>query len=478
MRIRGLKNKKFLAGIAAVLGAAALVAACGGGGSDASLGSLVTPSTTGTSTPATTPSTTTTATGSSAPSTGTGTGTGSSTTTSGTSSSLPASMLKVKHVFVITLENKSYADTFGTSTQDPYLRGTLVPMGALLTQYFGTGHVSLDNYVSMVSGQPSTLETQADCTSYDDFQQSGTTTDGLSLPIGTGCVYPTTVKTLPDQLKATGLTWKGYMQDMGNDPTRESATCGHPALNTKDLTQTPEAPTASVPAGDQYASRHNPFMYFHSIVDSPDCATNVVELNNLTADLSSVATTANFTFITPNLCNDGHDGDGTGAAGKGCVNGNPGGLTSSDSFLQTWIPKIMASPAYQQDGLIVINFDESALTTASPVTDPTTGITTVTISASGQGCCGQQGGPNVTRPFVEVIPVSATLHYELNYQGFGGDQVGAVLISQFIKPGTVSNTPYNHYSLLKSLEDIFQVGGYLGYANQPGLVGFGSDIFN
>ncbi len=48
------------------------------------------------------------------------------------------------------------------------------------------------------------------------------------------------------------------------------------------------------------------------------------------------------------------------------------------------------------------------------------------------------------------------------HQSHGGDRTGAVLLSPFIKPGTVSTTPYNHYSMLKSLEDIFQVGGYLG----------------
>jgi phosphatidylinositol-3-phosphatase len=63
---------------------------------------------------------------------------------------------EVKHVFVIVLENKSFSDTFGTSTQDPNLQQTLVPMGSLLTQYYGTGHVSLDNYISMISGQSPT----------------------------------------------------------------------------------------------------------------------------------------------------------------------------------------------------------------------------------------------------------------------------------------------------------------------------------
>jgi len=54
------------------------------------------------------------------------------------------------------------------------------------------------------------------------------------------------------------------------------------------------------------------------------------------------------------------------------------------------------------------------------------------------------------------------------YEGFGGDRVGAVLLSPFIQAGSTSDTPYNHYSLLRSLEDIFQLDGYLGYAaNDP-----------
>src|ERR1700744_3047482 len=69
----------------------------------------------------------------------------------------------VKHVFVIVLENKDFSQTFGTSTQDPYLQQTLVPMGGLLNAYYGTGHVSLDNYISMISGQAPTPDTDDDC---------------------------------------------------------------------------------------------------------------------------------------------------------------------------------------------------------------------------------------------------------------------------------------------------------------------------
>ncbi|GAB7543692.1 hypothetical protein CS8_033640 [Cupriavidus sp. 8B] len=368
---------------------------------------------------------------------------------------------QIKHVFVITLENENYATTFGANSKAPYLAQTLASQGALVQQYYGTGHVSLDNYIAMISGQSPTLETDNDCPTYQDFSLTGMTPDGQA--IGTGWVYPASVKTLPDQLKSAGYTWKGYQGDMGNDPTREAATCGHPTLNTTDLTQAAEAPSAAVPLGDQYATRHNPFMYFHSIIDSPDCGQNVVNLNRLTTDLQSISTTANFNLITPNLCDDGHDGP--------CVNGQPGGLTSANAFLQKWVPVITASPAFQQDGLLIINFDESSYAT---VTQPSAGETDLTFT--GTTCCSQQPGPNLP-----AFPQSSSLSYKgltikLTKQSFGGDQTGAVMISKFIKPGTVSTVQYNHYSMLRSIEDIFQLG-HLGYAAQAGLVGFGPDIF-
>src|SRR5580658_332618 len=225
---------------------------------------------------------------------------------------------KIKHVFVIVLENKNFDDTFGTSTQDPYLQRTLVPMGALLRQYYGTGHVSLDNYLSMISGQAPTQDTDNDCMSelsspmpnFNDVNQIGTTPDGQAIAKG-GCIYGKNIKTLPQQLVERGLTWKGYMEDMGNDPARESATCGHPAIGIgTDHTNQAEAPSAAVPLGDAYATRHDPFVYFHSIIDSPRCETNVVNLERLTADLATVSNTPNYVFITPNLCDDGHDGSG------------------------------------------------------------------------------------------------------------------------------------------------------------------------
>jgi phosphatidylinositol-3-phosphatase len=361
---------------------------------------------------------------------------------------------RIQHVFVIVLENEGFDVTFGPNSKAPFLSKTLTSQGVLLNQYFGTGHVSLDNYIAMLSGQAATPDTRNDCQVYADFTLTGTTSDGQA--IGSGCVYPSSVKTLPDQLDAVGKTWRGYMEDMGNDPAREAASCGHPALNTKDLTQVAEAPSASVPLGDQYATRHNPFVYFHSIIDSADCGEKVVNLTKLPQDLRSEDSTPNFVFITPNLCNDGHDAP--------CKNGQPGGLVSADAFLQKWIPLIQASRAYQRDGLIVITFDEGGLSVG-----PNPNAPGILVSAPGQFCCNEQPGPNLA-PFPQSANIAPGV--ALAFQSYGGDRTRAVLLSPFVKPGTTSETPFNHYSLLKSLENIFDTDGYLGYAAAPGLVPF------
>jgi hypothetical protein len=368
---------------------------------------------------------------------------------------------KVKHVFVVVLENKSFSNTFAASSPVPYLTDSLAAKGATLTGYYGTGHVSLDNYISLLSGQAGTPQTIADCETYADFSaSSGTGANGQIL--GSGCVYPASVQTLADQMTAAHLTWKAYMGDMGNDPTRESATCGHPTLNTQDLTQVAEAPSASVPNGDMYATRHDPFMYFHSIIDAPICQTNVVNMQtNLASDLSSVSTTANLTFITPNLCDDGHDSP--------CANGAPGGYASINAFLTKWIPTILASPAYQADGLLIINFDEST-------TNVSVSGTTETIEFPGYFCCNEQLGPNLAPyPLSDTLTAGAET-IVINYYNYGGDNTGAILLSPFIKGGTVSTQPYNHYSMLRTIEDIYGLA-HLGNAQTDGLVPVGTDVF-
>jgi phospholipase C len=363
-----------------------------------------------------------------------------------TATTAAAGTPKIGHVFVITLENEGYAATFGDPSADPYLATTLAGEGALLTQYYGTGHESNDNYVSMISGQGPNPQNQADCQIYSDFVGTGPAV-APGQAVGDGCVFPASVPTVANQLTAAGRNWKGYMQDMGNDAAREAAVCGHPALDTQDQTQ-------SAVAGDGYVTRHDPFVYFHSIIDNQAyCDAHVVPLGTTTGalpasvpagttglatDLESVATTPALSFIVPNVCNDGHD--------YPCVNQPSGAsaLADIDTFLATWVPKITASPAFKRDGLLVINFDESD----GPQSDSS-------------ACCGEGPGPNSALPGIT---------------GLGGGRTGAVLLSPFIAAHTVSATAYNHYSLLASIESELGLSR-LGYAADAPAI-FGADVFH
>lgn len=373
----------------------------------------------------------------------------------------------IRHVFVIMLQSKDYAKTFADDSKAPYLSKTLAAEGALLRQYHGTAHISTGNYIALFSGQSVTLDTAWGCGIYSDMVLSGMADMGQA--IGTGCVYPASIKTFPEQLAAVKLTWKGYMEDLGNDPSRARATCGNPTLNTRDRTQTSRPPSVALPNGDMYAARHNPFIFFHSIVDTPACDSNVVNLNQLENDLKAIDTTANFTWITPGMCHGGHD--------TPCRNGEPGGLASADAFLQKWVPLIKASPAFKRDGLLIITFDQGA--PSDPVLSP--GGDKLTYVFRGESCCNQQGGPNVIYPITQSFPKALTGYpYDIEtiIERSGGGRVGAVMLSPFIRPGTVSDTPYNHYALLRTLEDLFAVGSQLGYAGQAGLKPIGNEVFN
>lgn len=339
----------------------------------------------------------------------------------------------VGHVFVVFLENENADSTFAPDSPAPYLSQTLPSQGAFIPEYYGVTHLSLGNYTGFVSGQGSNPQTQADCQIFSEFVGGLIGPDGQAL--GDGCVYPTHVKTIADQLVARGMTWKGYMEDMGNDPARESGLCGHPPLNFRDNTQT-------ATAQDQYAARHNPFIYFHSIIDDNYyCEQHDVPLTRLPADLAKARNTANFNFITPDLCNDGHD--------EPCVNGEPGGLVSADAWLREWVPRITGSPAFKRDGLLLITFDEAEAEGTH---------------ADASACCNEAQFPNTPNNGGPT-------------PGRGGGRVGAVALSPFIRPGTVSNQPYNHFSALRTVEQLFGLP-LLGYAASPDPGSFGADVFS
>jgi phosphatidylinositol-3-phosphatase len=347
-----------------------------------------------------------------------------------------ADIPQVNHVFIVVLENENADATFGPDTEIPYLGKTLTSMGGYLPSYYATGHLSLDNYIAMVSGQGPNIQTQTDCQLYTDFTSlAGPDADGQFVnPLG-GCVYPVGVGNIATQLEGNGFTWRGYMQDMANSAPAEPASCRHPALNTPDGTQ-------NATATDQYAARHNPFVYFHSIIDSPTCQANDVDLSRLGPDLASASTTPDYAFITADLCNDGHDSP--------CADGQPGGMAQANRFLQGLIPQIVASPAYRDRGLIIVTFDEAE---AEPGEE-----------GDSSACCNERPGPNTINPG-GLSP------------GPGGGRIGAVMLSNCVRPGTVSTEPYNHYSLLRSIEDNFGLP-HLGFAAQAGLRPFGEDVLD
>jgi hypothetical protein len=358
----------------------------------------------------------------------------------------------IKHVWVINLENESYSYTFGSAGHRfaPYLTRTLPSEGALVKNYFGTGHDSLDNYVAEISGQSGNYEMNEDCGIFSEFTRFGGENFDKSTKYGQlsggGCVFPEDVPTIASQLDARHRTWRIYAQDMGNDPHRDKTVmtkagpaCGHPKVGAVDLTDT------TGPANDSYATRHNPFVYFASIIDDKSlCDSHVLSFTPLASNLKHTSTTPNYSMVTPNTCADGHDW-------PKCQDGSPGRLPKVNAFLKTWIPKITASPAYRANGLIVIVFDESG-------SDENAGA-----------CCGE----------VDSLGFADPSHPNLNEPGLygpGGGRTGAVLLSKYIKPGTVSNAPYNHYSQLRSIEDIFGLK-HIGDAQQPQVKSFGSDIY-
>jgi hypothetical protein len=349
---------------------------------------------------------------------------------------------KIGHIFVIVVENEGYSSTFGNPSADPYLARTLPAQGALVENYYATGHASNDNYISLVSGQPPNAENQADCPRFDNFTGALMLSNGVES--GTGCVYPAEVQNIGTQLSAAKLSWKAYMEDMGNDPNREAAACGHPALESTDGTQKAEA-------GDGYATRHDPFVYFHAVIDEPAyCDGHVVALGSptgampaaalrgetgLATDLSSASKTPRFSFITPDLCDDGHD--------YPCSNEPSGAsaLADIDAFLETWVPKITASHAYRENGLLEIVFDEAS-------------------NSETEACCEEMPGPGSPLPGIT---------------GPGGGRVGAVLLSRFITPGTLTTVAYNHYSSLASWETLLGLPKLAYAATVPTT--FGHDIF-
>jgi phospholipase C len=241
------------------------------------------------------------------------------------------------HIVLIVMENEGYDQVIGNPKM-PNLNA-LAKQYVLLNNYFARTHPSLPNYISLVSGD--TQKITSDCT-----------TCFVDAP------------NLADEIEASGRTWKSYEESMPSP--------------------------CFIGDANPYAQKHDPFIYFDSIRNNPArCQQSIVPLTQLDTDLAANQL-PNFSFITPNLCNDGHN----------CS------LDVADKWLAQMVNKLQSSPALGQNSLIIITFDEA-------------------VSSNKASCCG--------------MPAKA------------GGQVATILISPLAKPGYVDNAPYSHFGLLKTI---------------------------
>ncbi len=191
----------------------------------------------------------------------------------------------LQHIVVIVFENKEYGAVLGNAQAPTFNR--MARRYATLTHYYGVTHPSLPNYLALVSG--STHGITSDCTSCE-----------VSGP------------TLADRLEQAGKTWKLYAEGL-------------------------PAPGFAAPGSDGYAKKHDPFIYFRSVVDNPARAKRVVPLKQLAVD-ERAAALPSFAFVVPNLCHSMHD----------CS------VRTGDAWLRTQLPPLLALP----QTVVFVVFDE------------------------------------------------------------------------------------------------------------------------
>jgi hypothetical protein len=228
---------------------------------------------------------------------------------------------RVKHVWIVALTGHTMDEALANPSPMPYLSGTLRPKGLLLSGYKPNLPGGLANLIAMVSGQRPTAEQRGNCPAYND----------VDLQARTGCVFAKDVDTLPGQLTAVGKTWRAYVED--SDAGQPPDTCRHPA---------PGGPLEPVMA-------RNPLLFFHSIVDTPDCAANTAGMSRLLPDTEDADSAPTLSLVIPNACHDGAD--------QPCAPGAPAGTPAADAWLKEQLDPLLASKAYKDDGMIVVTFD-------------------------------------------------------------------------------------------------------------------------
>jgi hypothetical protein len=353
---------------------------------------------------------------------------------------------EVKHAFVIVLGDNGYEELFGKTSPAKYLRKELPKKGELIPNYYAVAGGGLANQIALISGQGPTPETAANCPTYADILPGTVSAQGQVE--GNGCVYPKAVETLPNQLRAAGDTWRAYVEDIDyGAEIGQPLACRHPLLGGPDTSPAP------LP-GDAYETWRNPFVFFHSIVDNArECEENDVGLERLADDLRRAQKTPTLSYIVPDACHSGGE--------VPCEEGQPTGALAVEAFLRKVVPAIMGSDAYREGGLIAITSAEA----------PQTGE-----HADPSACCAVPEYPNLPPRAAPAATDGA-----VKTSG-GGGQVGMLLISPFVEPGSVAEEGFyaNHFSFLLTLEELFGLEK-LGYAAEPALLPFESGetgVFN
>ncbi len=423
----------------------------------------------------------------------------------------------VKHVFLIVLADQAYAQTFGPESPAPYIAHTLEHRGELLVRFYAVAHQELADEVALISGLGPTPQTAADCPTFTDIVPGEANSKGQYS--GQGCIYPTEAQTVGEQLAAKGLSWKVYAEGL-------PAACQHPEFGAAD-------PTSQAPEGDSFATFRDPFTYFDGVLHSSACAHDDVPITGLAHDLKGANSTPALSYIVPNLCHDGRP--------TPCVPGAPSGLPAAETFLRRVIPEILAAPAYRHGGLLILTTDQApttgeyadsssccaqprfpapavavspgsttnpAATTTTTTPAATTPATTTSTSAT-PSTVTTTASPATTTPTTPAAvttapttpapattapttptssattpaatapaastPAPATSGIDLPPQG--GGQVGALLISPYVKPATFNQEPFNDFSLLRTIENLFGLPP-LGYAATRGLSALEASVFS
>lgn len=313
---------------------------------------------------------------------------------------------RYEHIFVIMGENKDWGRIDG-STNAPNLTRLAHTYGDA-TRFYGEVHPSEANYVALVGGSTYGIHDDDAYSCLPGSTQASC--HGASAP----GYAPHTIDAahLGTQLEAAGLSWKNYEQSIP-EPGSLAVIGSNRALDG------PDAPPL-------FASKHSGFINFASVQKDPKRAEKLVGYDVLQRDLAA-GTVPNFSFIIPNLCDDMHGMlPGRGVPPDCTYDHEDALIQRGDRAISATVNAIMASPVWRAPGnaAIVVTFDE----------DDGTGR---------EGCCG-------------VTPNAPS--------NFGGGHIATIVITNHGPRHVADPTPYNHYSLLRTIEDAFGIHDYLGIA--------------